>query len=312
MASGFTPLLFAVREGHIETVQTLLAAGADPNDWIRPPEDSVSQARGYRGAPPYGASALHIAVENAHFELATSLIGAGAEPNAAKPGYTPLHALARVRKPGMGDNDPPPEGAGTMTGLEFVAEAVRLGADLEARMTKKVNLGNTRLNRLGATPFFLAAHSADAELMRALADMGADTRARNADNTTPLMAAAGVGTRSPGEDAGTESDVLEAVRLCLELGADINAVNDNGETAMHGAAYKNLPKVVEYLAKSGADINVWNRPNRYGWTPLIIATGYRFGNFKPSPVTIEAVRKVMIAGGVVPPEKVGAKSQQIY
>ncbi len=312
LPSGFTPLLFAVREGQIEAMQALLEAGADPNDTIRPPPDAPSRARGYSGAPPFGASALLIAVENAHFELATGLLDAGADPNAATPGYTVLHAIARVRKPGVGDNDPPPEGSGGMTSLEFVREIVRRGADLEARMTKKVNLGNTRLNKLGATPFFLAAQSADAELMRTLAELGADARARNVENSTPLMAAAGLGTRSPGEDAGTEPEVLAAVQLALELGAEIDAVDDNGETAMHGAAYKNLPKAVEFLAASGADIELWNRPNRFGWTPLAIATGYRFGNFKPSQVTVDALRQVMIAHGVVPPERVEAKTEQIY
>ena len=300
LLSGFTPLLFAVREGRMEALQALIEAGANPNDTIHPPPDVPSQARGYKGAPPFGASALLIAVENAHYELASKLLDAGADPNASKPGYTVLHAIARVRKPGVGDNDPPPEGSGSVSSIEFVREIVGRGADLEAKMTRKVNLGNTRLNKLGATPYFLAAQSADAELMRALADLGADTRARNADNSTPR------------EDAGTEPDVLEAVATALDLGADINAIDDNGETVMHAAAYKNLPKVVEFLASRGADIELWNRPNRFGWTPLAIASGYRFGNFKPSPITIQALRQVMIANGVVPPERVEAETKQIY
>ena len=148
--------------------------------------------------------------------------------------------------------------------------------------------------------------------MRALAGLGADVRISNAENSTPLMAAAGLGTRSPGEDAGSEAEVLEAVEAALKLGADINAVDDNGETVMHAASYKNLPRVVEYLAANGADINVWNTENRYGWTPLVIAAGYRFGNFKPSQVTIDAIRRVMMANGVLPPERVEALTQQIY
>ena len=89
---------------------------------------------------------------------------------------------------------------------------------------------------------------ADAELMRYLAKLGADPNIPNADNATPLMAAAGLGTRSPGEDAGTEDEVVEALQVALDLGNDINAVDNNGETAMHGAAYKNSPKAVEFLA----------------------------------------------------------------
>ena len=244
--------------------------------------------------------------------LAVRLLDAGADPNAARTGYTVLHAIARVRNPGIGDNDPPPAGSGSMTSLEFVREIARRGADLNARMTKNVNLGNTRLKKIGATPFLLAAQSADSELMRTLAEVGADPLLGNAENTTPLMAAAGVGTRSPGEDAGTEAEVLEAINLALDLGANIDAVDDNGETAMHGAAYKNLPKAVEHLASLGADIGIWNQRNRYGWTPLAIATGFRFGNFKPSEVTVEALRGVMLAGGVLPPEKIEAETQQIY
>jgi hypothetical protein len=148
--------------------------------------------------------------------------------------------------------------------------------------------------------------------MRTLAASGANPLLTNVENSTPLMAAAGLATRSPGEDAGTESEVLEAVQVALDLGVDLNAVDNNGETAMHGAAYKNLPKVVKFLAAKGARIDLWNRPNRFGWTPLAIAVGYRFGNFKPSPDTEAAVREVMIASGITPPKTVVAKTQQVY
>jgi ankyrin repeat protein len=179
-------------------------------------------------------------------------------------------------------------------------------------MTRRANLTNTRLNELGATPFMLAGQTADADLMKALAALGADTKLVNADNSTPLMAAAGLATRSPGEDAGTEPEVLEALQVLLDLGADINAVDNNGETVMHAAAYKNLPGVVKFLAAKGARIDLWNRDDKFGWTPLAIAVGYRFGNFKPSPETEAAIREVMIAAGVTPPKTVTAKTQQIY
>src|SRR4029079_14234286 len=105
-----------------------------------------------------------------------------------------------------------------------------------------------------------------------------DPLATNDEGSTALMATAGLGTRSPGEDAGTEEEVLEAMDIALSLGADINAVDKHGETAMHGAAYKNLPMAVKFLADKGARIDIWNRQNEYGWTPLTIARGYRFGN----------------------------------
>jgi ankyrin repeat protein len=310
LPSGFTPLLFAVRQGHIGVVRALLEAGVDVNEMV--PTDGPRR-RGYGGRlPPAGATPLLLAVTNAHFDLAAELLKAGANPNAVVPGYTVLHAITVARKPGVGDNDPAPEGSGTSSSLELVKKLAAQGANLNARMTRKVNLNNTRANELGATPFFLAALTADAELMKTLAALGADTKLNNVENSTPLMAAAGLATRSPGEDAGTEDEVLAAVQVALDLGADINAVDNNGETVVHAAAYKNLPKVVKFLAAKGAKIEVWNREDKFGWTPLAIAVGYRFGNFKPSPDTEAAIREVMIAAGVTPPKTVVAKTQQIY
>ena len=102
--------------------------------------------------------------------------------------------------------------------------------------------------------------------------------------------------------------MLEAVKYLLELGADINAVDANGETAMHGAAYNNAPAVVDFLATHGAKIEIWNQKNNYGWTPLLIAEGYRVGNFKPAPETIAEISRIMIANGVTPPQRPPAKA----
>jgi ankyrin repeat protein len=303
--SGFTPFLFAVREGKIGVVRTLLKHGADANETIQTSKTVTRTLASGAGAPRPGTSALHLAVANAHYELAGVLLDAGADPNAIGPGYAPLHIITYVRKPGLGDNDPAPQGSGSVTSLEMVKKLVAKGADVNVRMTKKVNVGLTGLNTKGATPFLLAARTGDAELMRALASLGADPLLPNADNSTPLMAAAGLGTRSPGEDAGSENEVLEAVQVALELGNDINAVDNNGETAMHGAAYKNLPKVVQFLADHGAKIERWNQKNTHGWTPLTIAEGHRFGNFKPSPPTVAALRSVMTAAGVTPVAETG-------
>ena len=304
---GFTPFLFAVREARLDMVRMLLKRGADANEMI----ETTRIPRG--GRPRNGTTALMIATTNANYEVGAALLEAGADPNASMTGYTALHLMAKVRNPGVGDNDPPPDGTGNMSAIEYVKALAAHGANLNAPMTENVNLGNTRLNKLAATPFFLAAHAGDAELMRALADLGADPLLPNTDFSTPLMAALGLGTRSPGEDAGTEPEVLAAAQLALELGNDINAIDDNGETTMHAAAYKNLPKVVQWVADNGADIKLWHKRNKWGWTPLEIAEGYRFGNFKPSQVTIDALHEVMLAEGVDPAaNRTPVKSFEIY
>ncbi len=301
LTSGFTPLLFAVREGQTGVVKALIEAGANVNDTIQP---SPAAGRIY-GASRSGTSALLLATINGHFELASQLLDMGADPNQIASGWAAVHAITNVRKPGVGDNNPAPRGSGTMTSLEFLKRLKEKGADLNLRMTKKVSVGLTSLNTAGATAFLLAARSGDSEFMRAIAALGADPKIPNIDGATPLIVAAGLGTRSPGEDAGTEAEVIEAVKVALELGNDIDAVDKNGETAMHGAAYKNLPGVVLLLAERGANPAVWNKPNKQGWTPLIIAEGYRFGNYKPSLVTIAAFHEVMKKAGIpIPPPTV--------
>lgn len=173
---------------------------------------------------------------------------------------------------------------------------VEHGADVNTRLNRGRS-GRGRLNPTGATPFFFAADTADIPLLK----LGADPTLTNADNCTPLLAAAGRGTYAPGEEAGTEAESLEAVRLLLKLGADINAVDDKGETTMHGAAYESLPEMIRFLAAHGADIGIWNKKNKYKWTPLLIAEGHRSGNFKPAVATITAIHDVMRAAGIEPP-----------
>jgi ankyrin repeat protein len=283
--SGFTPFFFAVREGRLDVVRVLLEAGIDVNA-------TMQRRRGFERAPGKGTSSLILAVENGHFELATLLLEAGADPNDQRSGFTPLQTLTWVRKPNRGDGpdgDPSPRGSGNLSSLGFVRKLIDHGADVNARK-ENGSRAPGRINSTGATAFLLAAKTADVAYMRLLLELGADPWIANADHCTPLMAAAGVGTLAPGEEAGTEAEVLEAVQLLLDLGADVNAVDDNGETAMHGAAYKNLPQVVELLARNGAKVEVWNQKNRYGWTPLAIAEGHRVGNFKPAPETLAALR----------------------
>jgi len=186
-----------------------------------------------------------------------------------------------------------------MDSAEIVRRLAAHGANLNARMTKRTSFGSSALNMVGATPFLMAARTGDAELMRLLAKLGADPLLTTNEKTTPLMAAAGVGTRSPGEDAGTESECLEAVKVALELGNDVNAVDARGETVMHGVAYKQFPAVAQYLIDHGAKIEIWNQKNKYGWTPLRIAVGvHRTGNFRTAEPTAAVLRKAMQAAGV--------------
>jgi hypothetical protein len=108
------------------------------------------------------------------------------------------------------------------------------------------------------------------------------------------MVAAGVGTNSPGEDPGTEPEVMEAVELTLALGGDLNGVDDKGNTPMHGAAYKHAPSVVHFLSERGARPDVWNRENSDGHSPLEIAEGIQRGmNVVASVPTAEAIRAVL-------------------
>jgi ankyrin repeat protein len=242
-------------------------------------------------------------VENGHFELALELVKAGADPNDRRSGFTPLHALSWVRKPNRGDDpdgQPPPTGSGTVTSLQFARKLVDLGADVNGRL-KAGPTGRGKLGLAGATPFLLAAKTADLPYMRLLAELGADPLKVNDDGCTPLMAAAGIGCLAPDEEAGTEAECVAAVEYLLGRRADVNTVDKNGETAVHGAAYKSLPKVVQLLADRGAKVDVWNRKDKYGWTPLMIAEGFRPGNFKPSAETVEALHRVMRAAGVTPP-----------
>jgi ankyrin repeat protein len=294
LSSGFTPLFFAVREGRTDVVFRLLQAGCDVNEETRP---------GRRVGPGrLRTNPLVLAVENGHFELAAALLKAGSDPNARPAGYAALHAVTWVRKPIRGDPDPPPVGSGKLSSLDIVRQLVAHGADLNIRLEKGQS-GFGRFNTTGSTPFLLAARSSDLALVQLLLELGADPWLPNAVNCTPLMAAAGVGALDNGEEpAGTEEEAMATVRLLLELGADVNAVDDNSETAMHGAANQSWPKLIQLLVDYGADINVWNRKNRWGWTPLMVAQGHRPGNYRPMPETIAAIERVMRAAGVEPPK----------
>jgi ankyrin repeat protein len=324
-SGGWSAFLFAVREGQIDAVRAMVALGADVNEALIPPaggrgrgrygapvvagDPAAPAARGRGPAtPPGGPSALVLAVGSQHYELASFLLDKGANPNAAAQGWTALHHITWVRKPGQASNGPAPKGSGNIDSMEMVRRLAAHGANLNARVTRRPQAGTTALNFIGGTPFFLAARTGDAPLMRLLVELGADPLLPNEDGTTPLMAAAGAGTQSPGEDAGTEAECLEAVKVALELGNDPNVVDKLGNTVMHGAAYKQMPSVVKYLGEHGARVDVWNRKNSSGWTPLRIAVGVHRGmNFRFHEPTADALRELMVAARVsteVEPETV--------
>ncbi len=300
LTSGFTPLFFAVRGGHLDAVRTLLEAGVDVNEVLQRVKEGSGAFLNSVSKRPVddGMSPLLLAVRNGHFELAVALVAAGADPNDQRTGFNPLHTVTWVRKPDASDlGDPSPTGSGSLTSLDFVKNLVELGADVNAQLLgTKARPPHTasRIEMEGATALLMAADRADTALMRVLLDLGADPSLVNVKHTTPLMAAAGLGTGAPLEEAGTELEAIEAVQFLLEMGADIDAVDQDGNTAMHGAAFAHFPRVVELLAERGSDPAVWSVPNHGGLTPLFIAEGHRGGGFKPSRPTMDAVAALML------------------
>ena len=304
--SGFTPFFFAVREGRIEAARMLLGKGIDVNAPMQRKERTAQNANPnyvlYRPIPR-GTSPLLLAIQNGHFELAIALVDAGANPNDVQSGFSPLHMISGVRKPDSSDGSDPstPGGSGKLTSLQFVREIVKRGADINLRLDKnapRYPATSSRIDTPGATPFLFAADRSDVPLMRLFLELGADPMLPNLNNTTPLMAAAGLGTTEPLEEAGEEVEALEAVKILLDLGANVNAVDNNGDTPMHGAAYGAYPTVVKILADRGADPQIWKEKNKFGRTPLFIAEGYQGRLPRPDVPTIEAVTKLMVAAGL--------------
>ncbi|HEV3214867.1 MAG TPA: ankyrin repeat domain-containing protein [Vicinamibacterales bacterium] len=279
---SFTPLLFAVRDGALDAVRTLVDRGANVNDKV---ED--------------GTSALVIATMNANWELAAYLLDHGAAANANEQGWTALHQLIRTRGLSWG-RLPHPVGSGSMTSMEFAASLIAHGADVNARMTAPFKADNERPRfvQVGATPFLLAAKNVDHQMMRVLLAHGADPMIKTGSKTTALMLAAGLQIFSMGEDSGTNEDALEAVKLCLEAGNDVNAVDDNGETALHGAAWRGANAIVTLLVEKGARLDARDKKGQF--TPLAYAhLVYTPGMvFQSWPETEALLRRLMIERGL--------------
>jgi ankyrin repeat protein len=309
---GFSALLFAARAGNQDAVRALLEAGANVNDTIQPAARAATPARGQTittgnaagamrraSTGPEGTSALILAITNAHFTLAKYLLEQGADPNADSQGWTALHQLSYTRRPNSGKGLPPPEMVDTLDSLELAKLLLDKGANPNARQTKEINnRERNNLNRVGATPFLLAAKHADVPLMRLLAEHGADVKLPTNQGVTPIMAAAGVGLFNMGESAGTNDEAFEAVKLAYELGnTDVTTIDENGYTALHGAALRGANPIAQFLVDKGADLLV--KTKKEGWTALRIADGVHYtGTVKRADHTAALLRQVMKEKGV--------------
>ena len=266
-AKGDTALFFAVRRGDIGVVDALLAAGADVNERAEP--DAVAAKGGPKGSTGPGDSMLVVAIINGHFTLADFLLNKGADPNSVSARWTPLHSLSRVRDYEEMQYPPPALKPGDLDSLELARHLIVHGANPNARGTtttaRRQGGDQNYKDLIGATPFFLAAKSGDIPYMRLLLSSGADPAIPSKDHTTPLMIAAGVGC-VPGQWIEPERDILAAVKLLVEeLKADVNAVDDKNETALHGAVCRSADSVIQYLADRGAKLDIKDAD---GLTPL--------------------------------------------
>jgi ankyrin repeat protein len=247
---GSTPLLFAARQGDVESARLLLAAGADVNDLLAD-----------------GTSALTVAAHSDHAALVRLLLDRGANPNVIGSGYSALHAAV------------------LRGNLDIVRALVARGALVDSRLRHGTT--TTRGSReyflpeslAGATPLWLAAKFLEIDIARLLLEHGANPSLTLQDGTTMLMAASGVGSQTRLFDRRDRIAVLKdsderlavpLVTLLLDRGADVNGSNQIGETALHGAARMNYPVVARLLGERGVRLEARNKK---GETPLAASSG---------------------------------------
>src|SRR5579862_3359778 len=275
---GLTPLVLAAREGCLDCAQALLAAHAGVNQTTR-----------------YGWTPLLTAVQNRHYRLAAYLLDHGADPNIANNGgWNPLYIAVDNRNIEGGDY---PVREPDMDHLDFIQLLLKHGANVNARIcgtesTPEKCKGDSTETRTiftmqwlyedGATPFLRAAQSGDVALMKLLLARGADPKIATSNNTNALMVAAGVGWVEGVTFEWSDAQNLDAVRMCLDLGIDPNLRDNDGRTALHGAAHKGRNPVVQLLVDRGGRLDIHDAGSRdtisgsmfgHTWLPIEYSQG---------------------------------------
>ena len=279
---GWTPLMFAARDGAIDAARALADLGANLNATalpqtdvpLKPEEIAAAQAKNI------GTSALVYAIINVHYDLAAMLLEKGADPNVVDgAGMGALYAAVDMSSLQWVQGRPAPILSDQMDGVDLVKRLLAKGANPNARLTGKPlkrhhDAGSTLNFGEGTTPLIRAARTNDVDVMKALLDGGADPFVTLPDRTTALMIAAGQGyggIRGEGIRivVPTPESAVDALTLLLDRGLDVDAFNNAGNTAMHAAVARG-DAVVKFLASRGASLNL---KNKAGFTPLDIAQG---------------------------------------